>query len=348
MSSDAPRVVILGAGAVGGTVAAWIAEHHDNIAVLDQGPVAEALRERGITTYQQGAREQAVTVQPQVLDSIEDARDADILVIAVKNYSLDAVCRVANEAVGDGPIVVGLQNGIDNQHILPKYFSRVVYGVIGYNAWLEEPGLIGYHNKGPLIMGTPDNTQPDAVQTVADLFQRGVDTVVTGHFQDAAHSKLIINLTNSLTTLVGHRVRPIERIDLLQRILSNLLYEGVRVVKAAGYNECKIGGMPPWFLIAASARLPQCLTRPLFKKNLDKMVLSSMAQDVLQRGRTDTELESINGYILSLAHKHRVPAPYNRAVYSLCRDAFASPHFQPMEVEAVWDKVQDETTSPKR
>ncbi len=340
MSTSKPRIVMVGAGAVGATVGGWLAAEYDNIAFLDQGPVAAALAERGITTYHGDTPEQRTTVPVEVLESLEDARDADILALAVKNYSLDALCQAAKDIMGDKPIVVGLQNGLDNQRIIPKYFSRAVYCVIGYNAWVDEPGVAGYQKKGPLIFGTPDNTLREDAQTVAELFGRGVESVVSEHFQDAAHSKLVINLTNSITTLVGHRVRPVSRVDLLQTVLSNLIYEGVQVVKAAGYGECKIGGMPSWFLIAASAKLPQFLTRGLFAKNLEKMVLSSMAQDVLQRQSADTELESINGYVVALAEKHGVAIPYNRAIYDLCREAFAQPGFEAMDMEDVWQHVR--------
>ncbi len=165
---------------------------------------------------------------------------------------------------------------------------------------------MGYQKKGPLIFGTLNDQLSEEMKEIAAVFNRGVETVVVDHIQDAVHSKIIINLTNSLTTLIGHGFKPIEDMSLFQKLLSNILYEGVKIVKAAGYSECKIGGMPPWALIKLSATLPQWLTRPLFKKNAKKMVMSSMAQDIIQRGGHDSELDGINGYIVSLAEKHGV------------------------------------------
>ena len=52
------------------------------------------------------------------------------------------------------------------------------------------------------------------------------------------------------------------------------------------------------------------------------MNMSSMTQDVALRGAHDTELESITGYIVELAAKHGVPAPYNRTIYRLGRERF--------------------------
>ena len=342
MSESTPKMVIFGAGPVGATVGGWIAASgYPEIYFLDQGAVAEGMKAKGLTLYQGGAESTTTEhVDAKVIAHLSECPDAEIVVLAVKNYSLDTVSVIVKETLGDGPVIVGLQNGVENQTILPRHFSRVVFGVVGYNAWMDEPGKVGYQKRGPIVLGAGDDTQNEDLARVAAVFKRGVETVVTDHLSDVAHSKLVINLTNSVTTLIGHGVKPVSSVALLQRILSNVLYEGVRVVKAAGCKECKIGGMPSWGLLRASATLPPFLTRPLFKKNLAKMVMSSMAQDVIQRKQVDTELESINGYLVRLAEKHGAHAPYNRAIYELCKREFAKPQFQPLDVQEVWRHIE--------
>lgn len=48
----------------------------------------------------------------------------------------------------------------------------------------------------------------------------------------------------------------------------------------------------------------------------------------------------INGYLLELADRHGVPAPCNRAVYELCREAFSAPAFKPLDMQTVWERVR--------
>ena len=155
------------------------------------------------------------------------------------------------------------------------------------------------------------------------------------------HSKIIVNLTNSLTTLIGHGFREISDFDCFQRLLTNTLYEGVKIVKVSGYKECKLGGMPPWILMMIGAKLPQFFTRGMFKRNVAKMVMSSMSQDILKRGGTQSELDSLTGYILGLADKNGVKAPFNRTIYDLCRENFTKPGFKPLDVKEVWARVQE-------
>ncbi len=336
-----PNIVIFGAGAIGGSVGAWVAEKYENVQMLDVGKVAEAMKSRGITTYLEGGKEHATTVRVKVIDDISQAQSPDVIVIAVKNYSLDAVSKMIREKVGDEPIIIALQNGIDNQEILPKYFSKVIYCVISYNAWLDEPAVVGYQKRGPLILGTVDNGLQPEMKRIAEIFNLGVETVVTEHLQDAARSKMIVNLTNSLTTLIGHRYKEISDPALFQKLLSNLTFEGVQIIKAAGYKECKLGGMPSWTIMTLGAKLPRFITKKMFEKNVKKMVLSSMAQDILQRGGQDSELESLNGYFIKLADEHGIKIPFNRAVYELCRAEFAKPKFTPLDVKDVWEKVQE-------
>jgi 2-dehydropantoate 2-reductase len=299
------------------------------------------MKEKGITLYlgdKKGTTMQTIPVR--VMDDLSGLADMDIIVLGVKNYSLETVSRLIREKAGDRAVIVSMANGVENQRILPKYFTRVVYCVVSYNAWMDTPVVVGYQKRGPLILGTPDNSLRAEMEEVAGIFNKGVETVITDHFQDAAHSKIVVNLTNSLTTLVGHGFQEISDFDCFQRLLTSTIYEGVRIVRAAGYKECKLGGMPSWTLITLAAKLPRPLVRGLFKKNVAKMVMSSMSQDIIKRGGTQSELDSLTGYIVSLADRNGVKAPFNRTIYELSSERFSKSGFKPMDVQEVWAEVQ--------
>jgi 2-dehydropantoate 2-reductase len=336
------KVVFVGAGAIGGSLAAWIARYHEATWVLGRGAAIESLRSTGITTYPAHHPDQRDNIKVKIIDNLGALLDTDVVVLAVKLYDLDAAASLVKETLGDRPIVVGMQNGVENQVILPRYFSRSIYCVVAYNAWRDASGVIGYQQKGPLVLGTPDNRLQDEIRTVADIFSPGIQTIVTNHFQDAVYSKLIINLANSITTLVGLNYRPINDIGLFQAILSNMVYEGVQVLKAAGFREFHLAGIPSWTTLWAAARLPNFLTQRTFKKNMQKMVISSMGQDVLQHKSAQTELEYLNGYFISLADRYGCRVPYNRAVYRLCQQHFSQPDFKPLDVNLVWDEIRQQ------
>ncbi|MCP3927208.1 MAG: ketopantoate reductase family protein [Desulfobacterales bacterium] len=334
------KIVVFGAGAVGATVGGWLSVHHKKLYFFDHDPVSKALKENGITLYHGDEPEKKKKYKVNVIENINELKDADIIILSVKNYNLDEVAQSIKEVAGDKPYIISMANGIENQKILPKYFSKVIYSVISYNAWVDEPGVVGYQTKGKLIFGTPDNSLPEDMNTLSVNFKRVLDIDISENILDAVHTKIIINLTNALTTLIGHGFKPISDFDIFQILLPNTLYEGVKVVKAAGYKECTIGEYPSWLLLTIGAKLPRFMARGIFKKNVAKMKMSSMTQDIIKMENSDSEIESLTGYIVDLANKYGIAVPFNKAILDLCRERFAREKFKPMDVTEVWHKVQ--------
>jgi len=341
-----PKILFIGPGAIGASLAAWVAETYPAVFIMGHGETQAALRQNGITTYAFGepARTRR-TVRVATVDRPADVAGVAIVVLAVKNYSLEAVALQVRDQLDDRPIVVSMANGIDNLRILPKFFSKVIYGVVAYNARRDGPAVVGYQHKGPLLIGTPDNTLGAELRLVQSILARGCPTEITDRLQDAVHSKIVINLTNALDALVGRGARPLSNLAVYQQLLTQTLWEGVRVVRAAGYREHHIAGMPAFMLLHLAAALPGWVTRPLFERRVRAMRMSSMTQDVVLRGAQDTELESITGYVVRLAVEHGVPAPYNRAIYRLGREKFR-PGFEPLRCEEVLAAVARERREP--
>jgi 2-dehydropantoate 2-reductase len=341
-----PKILFIGPGAIGGSVAAWVAENYPATFVMGHGATLAALRKNGLTTYRFDAPDATRrTVHPAIVDRPAAVADAAIVVLTVKNYSLEAVARQVKDELGDRPIVVSIANGMDNQRILPKLFSKVVYGIASYNARREAPGVIGYQHKLPLLIGTLDNALGAEVRLVQSVLGRGCPTEIVDRMQDAIHTKIVVNLTNALDALVGRGARPLSNPAIFQRLLTQTLWEGVCTIRAAGHCEYRVPGMPSFALLHLAAALPDWVTRPLFRRRLRAMRMSSMTQDVMLHGAESTELESITGYIVDLAAQHRVPAPYNRAILKLGREKFR-PGFTPLTCEEVLAAVETQIGSP--
>jgi 2-dehydropantoate 2-reductase len=337
-----PKILFIGPGAIGGSVAAWVAENYPATFVMGHGATQAALRQRGLTTYQFDAPDATRRlVRPGIVDRPGEVADAGIVVLTVKNYNLEAVARQLKDDLGDRPIVVSIANGIDNQRILPKLFSKVIYGIASYNARREAPGVIGYQHKLPLLIGALDDTLGAELALVQSVLSRGCPTEIVGRMQDAIHTKIVVNLTNALDALVGRGAQPLLNPDIFQQLLTQTLWEGVRTIRAAGHREYRLPGMPSFLLLHLVATLPDWITRPMFRRRLRAMRMSSMTQDVMLHGAQDTELESITGYIVDLAARYGVAAPYNRAILKLGREKF-HPGFAPITCEEVMAAVERE------
>lgn len=350
---DVEKIVFFGVGAIGASTGAWIAEKCDETYFVAQGRTKEALRANGITHYffdgiDKTMKEKTIsTLKPvQILDNLEGITENDVLVLSVKNYSLVEAAEQIKHQCGDRPLIVSMANGRINQEILPRYFSKIIYCVVLHNAWrdikcLEKENklIVGSQKRGPLLIGTLDNALQDEMKVIKEIFDPGIETIITEEIQDAVHCKIALNIVNAVTTLVGYGIQPISDFTAFQTLVTNIIWESVQILKAAGYKEYQLPDMTSWTALEKMINLPISATQKQFEKNMSKMQISSMTQDIVQRNLGKSELESLNGYMVKLADKHKIKAPYNRTVYSLSKDSFKK-GFRPMDVSNVLSEVQ--------
>ncbi|MCL1123018.1 ketopantoate reductase family protein [Shewanella surugensis] len=332
--------LIFGAGAIGTTVATWLNQAQLNVCLFDTQAVAEHINQHGLDIYHGEKPNVRHKSQVHAYWQLADVPKPDVIILCVKNYSLHGVSQLLSEHFGKETMIVGLQNGIENQQVLPEYFSKIIYGVLCFNAWVDGFGVVGYQKKGPIALGHNGGIKTEEINAITRDFNKGVESIVYQNLADTAHCKIVINLTNSLTTLVALHQNDQSKSKKFQKLLTSMTYEGIKVMKAAGFKESQLGGMPSWALITAAGLLPGFLTRKPYLKNLKKLVVSSMAQDIILKGGSVSELESINGYVIDLAKKHNVNIPVNNAIYALCKEAFSQQPFKAISIDAIWARVK--------
>ena len=288
------------------------------------------IKNQGLKFYLKGEEANAAPVAVKVVESLSEVSTPDIIVIAVKNYDLEATAATLRTQLGTHqPIVVALQNGVENQRILPRYFTRIIYGVVCFNAWRDAPGRVGHQKRGYIILGTVRNDFQAEQQQVAAILRLGLDCNPTDRLEDAVHSKLAVNLANALTALVGFQEQSNLSSGALAHMSARLIWEGIQVIKANGLKEHELGSIPSWSAIRMSAMFPEFVTGIFYRLAVrEELGLNSTAQD-LSAGKTTTELDYLNGYMLNLAQKVGLSMPINQAIYEMAKECFGS-HFQPM------------------
>ncbi len=339
-SKNKKNYLVFGAGAIGTTVAAWLNDGGAQVSLFDKPEVCEHINQHGLELYHGDEPKQRYKSQVKAFSNLDQVPTPDVIVLCIKNYSLDGVSKLLVDKFGNNTPIVALQNGVENQAILPNYFKKIIYGIVCYNAWVDGFGVVGYQKKGPIALGHNGGIAEAEIDAIVEDFNNGVESLNYPELNDAAHSKIVINLTNSLTTLVALHENDQSKSKDFQKLLTSMTYEGIKVMKAAGYKESKLGGMPGWLLITAAGVLPGFVTRKPYLKNLKKMVVSSMAQDIIVNGGSTSELESINGYVLNLAKKYGVKTPVNDAIYQICKDEFVKSPFKPVTVDYIWQQVK--------
>ena len=336
--NDELAIVIYGIGGIGATLGGWLSQNNDNVYLLARGDNARALKSNGLI-LKNVVSDNIETIKVNVIEDLNEIPNIDVVVITVKNYDLEEVAKDISDKLGNNPIVVGLQNGFENQRILPKYFTKFVYAVVVQSGWREEPGIFGTRGKGHLTFGTPENENLEISEKVAIILNPGIPTRTTQQFQDAAHSKLIMNLSNATFTLISSELKDDDAIFKLWQIFMNVYLEGAKVVKAAGYKEFELKGLPSWNVMELGRNLDKSMAIKNFGRNLKYSWFNSMAQDMIHRKKNQSELESLTGYLVKLADSLNINIPYNRVIYKLSKQQFEKRPYQPLLVETVWEAI---------
>ncbi|MCJ7633818.1 hypothetical protein MUP77_15705, partial [Candidatus Bathyarchaeota archaeon] len=196
------NVIIYGTGSIGSTIGGWITQSYVNAYLVARGEHAKIMKQRGLTLYCATSK-QPETIHVNLIDDLSEASNAKVLILTVKNYDVEEAAENISSKLGDETIVVALQNGVENQRTLPKYFSKVIYGVVGYSAGVERPGVVKSQSRGPVYLGTVDNKLEFSIEEICRTFNLSFHTEITPRLQDTVHCKIVLNLTNALFTLAG-------------------------------------------------------------------------------------------------------------------------------------------------
>ncbi|MDX6393515.1 MAG: hypothetical protein QOJ73_4578 [Streptosporangiaceae bacterium] len=176
------RYVVLGCGAIGGTVAAGLVRDGHEVLVSDVDPaVVDAVNTRGLRI--EGPVENfTVAVPATAPDALPPKLDGPVLVAVKAQHTADAAAVLAGRLVGDG-YVVSLQNGL-NAGILAAAVGagRVVEACVNFGADALEPGVVLRGNRATFVVGEVDGSVTDRVRALAaDIADAQVTEHVLGY-----------------------------------------------------------------------------------------------------------------------------------------------------------------------
>jgi 2-dehydropantoate 2-reductase len=306
------RYVIIGAGAVGGTIGVRLSQAGHDVTLVARGAHAEAMRERGLTLHWPDGKLTARL--PVVTDPADLVLPADAaLILTVKSQDTEtAVRRWADVPVAGGgtagerlPLFTA-QNGVANEPVALRYFE-LVHGVC---VWLPathlQPGVViasGHPYPGMLHVGRYPIGSDQASRAVAvALTDAGFLAPVRDDVMRWKYGKLLGNLDNGLQALLGRQIP--------DHLSEAVLTEGMAVLAAAG-----IAHTSPEE--EAAERGDRVQVRPV---NGQPRSGGSTWQS-LARGAGSTEVDYLNGEIVLLGRVHGVPTPVNAAVQLAVRRA---------------------------
>jgi 2-dehydropantoate 2-reductase len=161
------RYVVLGCGAIGGTVAAGLVRDGHDVLVSDADPeVVAAINERGLRI--EGPIENFTVQVPAVLPAdLPERLDGPVLVAVKSQHTAAAAASLAGRMHGDG-FVVSLQNGLNADQLAAVVGpDRVVEAFVNFGADVTGPGVVLRGSRETFVIGEIDGTISDRVRAVA-------------------------------------------------------------------------------------------------------------------------------------------------------------------------------------
>lgn len=295
------RLIVYGAGAIGGLVGALLSEHGQDVVLVARGRHADVIRASGLVVASPSGRR---VVHVPVVTEPAAARigPGDVVLLAMKSQdTLGALADLERAAPPFTPIVC-LQNGVENERAALRCFE-FVYGVcVICPATHLEPGVVESESAsipGLLDIGRYPSGLDDRSRALAEVFRRATfESIERPDIMSWKYRKLLTNLTNAVQAVC----RPPGRSEIRRMAVA----EGEACLAAAGID-----------VISAeeddARRAGKLDIRPVS----GRMRGGSSSWQSLQRGTGSIETDYLNGEVTLLGRQYGLPTPVNALLQQL-------------------------------
>jgi 2-dehydropantoate 2-reductase len=278
------RIAVIGPGAVGGTVAAWLAQAHD-VQLCARTP---------LTALHVETPDGPIAARPSVVTDPTDATPADWVIVATKTYDAEATARWFPALLGADTRVAVFQNGVEHVARFAPWIdaARIVPAIVDIPAERIAPGRMLQRRNGSILL-------PARGAELVPLFAHTPIAVsVAPDFTTAAWLKLCLNCAGAVNALI-------------QKPAGIATDDGVATVKRTLVAECVAVGRAEGAVLDDD--LPELVVRGYRAADPDS--INSLHADRLA-GRP-MEIDARNGVIVRLGAHHGIQTPTNATIVAL-------------------------------
>jgi 2-dehydropantoate 2-reductase len=295
------RLVVYGAGAIGGLVGALLFEQGQDVVLIARGPHAAAIGASGLVVATPSAS-RVLNVPVVTEPAAARIGPDDVVVLAMKSQdTLAAIGELKAVAPPRTPVVC-LQNGVDNERTALRHFE-FVYGVcVICPATHLEPGVVESESAsvpGLLDIGRyPAGTDERSGFLAAVFRQATFESIERPDIMRWKYRKLLMNLSNAVQAIC----HPPGRSEIHRMALA----EGEACLAAAGIDA-----------VSADEDGARRAGKLDIRSVSGRLRGGGSSWQSLQRGAGSIESDYLNGEISLLGRRHGVPTPVNALLQEL-------------------------------
>ncbi len=325
------RIVIWGAGAMGGTVGAYLVRAgHDVLFVDIAGEHVRAMSEDGlrITGPIADLAVEAEAVTPDELDarpgsSSEPSAGFDTILLAVKAHHTGEAVRSLKPHLARDGVVVSVQNGLNEDVIAAEVGRGRTFGCfVNFGADYLEPGVIHYGGRGAVVVGELDGRRTPRAERIHRLFLDFDErAVLTDNIFGYLWSKLAYASMLFATALTDDSIADALAPTATRDVYADLAREVVAVAHAAGIRLEAFDGFDPGAFAAGAGReaAERSLDGPVAHNRKSAKTHSGIWRDLAVRRRR-TEVDAQLGPVVVRGRELGVPTPLNERLIAMIHE----------------------------
>jgi 2-dehydropantoate 2-reductase len=312
-------VAVFGAGAIGSLVGARLFEAGVDVQLVARPAHAQAIQANGLRLEARGGSR---SVRLPAATQLEGS--PDLILLTVKSQDVKTACMEIARLRSDATVVT-MQNGVRSDGEAAEILGRrrIVGCVLNVSATYLEPGVIEQNTGLLLQIGAPFPEAAARVDAVFEVLIKGMRTQVVPDIARARWTKLMANVNNAIMTVTGLPIGRALRHRGLARLAVATIRESVRTVQLAGFGLDQSRRARNFRLLAI---LPGPIANVVFAGRLasDFPPASDFGPSTLQslRRGSSSELDYLNGEIVSLGEQIGRPTPYNSGLLAVGREVF--------------------------
>lgn len=289
------KIGIIGAGAMGTFLGGILGRQND---VLIVGKHSDDINQIEISD------KTTLKVEVKYTNDHSKIENQELIIICTKSYDTRNAMEDIKDYLNESMYILSLQNGLENEKIISNYVNsdKVIGGITGLGVTYLEPGKVKHAGQGETIIGKYMVENDEMVFKIKDMLESsGLNISVSDNIYSHIWKKVIINSSiNPITALTGLENGSLVRYDYLNQILKKVCLESTKVAE-------KEVELPVEDMVEETEKIAE-----LTAENK-----SSMLQDIENKNKT--EIECINGAVVSIGEKLGIDTPYNQTLYSLIK-----------------------------
>ena len=304
ISMSKQKIYVLGAGAVGCYFGGMLARAGCDVTLIARPKRVKAINQYGLQMDCQSFQERVT------LNASSDAAllgDADLILLSVKSYDTEKTIQEIAPFIAGKTIFLSLQNGVGNVPSISRLISNRVYPAVVYvAAGMGDERTLKHHGRGELHIGQYGDLSPideNNLQDIGNLFNSsGIPCVVSRNIQKDLWLKFLVNCAYNAISAIGQiEYAKMVEVPQVNQLIEGIIIECLSIAKQEGVE---IG-------VAEAMKANELIAQTMATQK------SSTGQDLVRHKHT--EIDYLNGYIVSKGMEHRIPTPFNQAVYALIK-----------------------------